>query len=408
MPYFLYKAQTSDNQTESGTIEAENEDQLAQKLKAEGKFLIWFESQNKKKIIDIKAFFGKIPILGRIPFLEKIMFTRNLEVMISAGVSLPKALDVLTAQSDSAKFKKVIQVLKQDVVKGKSLSYALQQHPNVFPDFFSNMIIAGEESGSVTTSLKNLTEQMEKEYDLKSKIKSALVYPIVIISAMIGIGFLMMIMVVPMIADTFNQLDVELPLATRIIMGLGLFIAGYWYIIILAAIVLAFLMIKFLKTKIGKVIKYNILLKLPIVSGLIKKINLAYICRSLSSLISSGVSLTKSLDLIYLSVNNIFYKKAIKETASDIQKGIKLGDALAKHDKIFSSLAIQMIQVGEETGETASLLKKLAEFYEEETASITKNLSTLIEPFLMLIIGGAVGFFAVSIIQPIYSMLGSI
>ncbi|MDD5606412.1 MAG: type II secretion system F family protein [Candidatus Pacebacteria bacterium] len=404
MPYFFYKAKNLEGQTDSGVLQASDEHELAQTLKKQDKFLIWSEIENKKpkRKPSLASFFKKISIL------DKIIFTRNLEVMISAGVPIPKALDVLTVQAQSQKFKKIIQEIKADIVKGKSFSSALKKHTSVFPEIFSNMIVAGEESGSMTESLKVLTEQMEKEYELKSKIKGALIYPIVIISAMAGIGILMMIIVVPMIANTFEELEVELPIATKIVIALGMFISNYWYLFFGIIILSIFLIKAFLKTNKGKIIGDKILFKLPIISGLIQKANLAYICRTLSSLISSGVSLVKSLDLIFLSVNNVFYKKAIKQAQNDVQKGIKLADSLAKNNTIFSSLVVQMIQVGEETGETSSLLKKLAEFYEQETANITKNLSTLIEPILMLLIGVAIGFFAVSIIQPIYSMLGAI
>ncbi len=404
MPYFFYKAKNLQGQTDSGVLEAKDENELAKILKKQEKFLIWSEPEEKKlkKKPKFGSFFKKVSIL------EKIMFTKNLEVMISAGVPLPKALDVLTAQSDSQSFKKVIQSLKTDTLKGKTFSSALKKHPSVFPKIFSNMIIAGEESGSMTESLSVLTEQMEKEYDLKNKIKSALMYPIVIVSAMIGIGSLMMIIVIPMIADTFEDLGVELPLATRLIISMGTFTANYWYLVFGLLGMFVLLLKFFFKTKKGQFARDKTLFKIPKISNLIKKVNLTYICRSLSSLIVSGVSLVKALELISLSINNVFYKKALIQAQLDVQKGIKLADSLKKNNYIFPTLLIQMVQVGEETGETASLLKKIAEFYEQETANVTKNLSTLIEPVLMLIIGAAVGFFAVSIIQPIYSMLGAV
>ncbi len=399
MPFFFYKAKTIEGETESGAMEAKDEQVLARSLRKEGKFLVWSGTEKKRSKKNPLSFFKKISML------EKIMFTRNLGVMISAGVSLPKALDVLTAQAQLAKFKKIIQKIKEDVVKEESLSSSLKKHPVVFPSLFSNMILAGEESGSLVESLNVLTEQMEKQHDLKSKIKSALMYPIVIIVAMIGIGILMMVMVVPMIAETFEQLEVELPLATRGVMASGVLIANYWFLFLFFLLIFAFLMRFLLKREKGKIIKDKLFLKIPVVSNLIKKKNLAYICRTLGSLISSGVSLIKSLQLVSLSINNFFYKKAIEEAIEEVQKGTKLAESLEKHEYLFSSLVVQMIQVGEETGETASLLNKLAEFYEQETVNITKNLSTLIEPILMLIIGAAVGFFAISIIQPIYSML---
>ncbi len=404
MPRFFYKAKNDKGKTEAGTLEVADERALAKTLKEQGRFLIWAEPEEKalKKKVKIASYFKRISLV------DKIMFTRNLQVMVSAGVPIPKALDILTSQAESQKFKKIIQDLKNSIVKGEKLSFALKKHPSVFPSLFSNMILAGEESGSMVDSLAVLTEQMEKEYDLKNKIKGALIYPIIIVSAMLGIGSLMMIMVIPMIADTFEQLEVDLPLTTRIIIAVGVFFANYWYLFFLFLVVFVLTLRAVFKTKKGKSVKDKLLLKTPIISGLIKKINLAYFCRTLSSLIASGVSMVKALDLVSLSINNVFYKEAIQKSKKEIQKGTKLAESLDRNDDIFPILVVQMIQVGEETGETVSLLRKLAEFYEEESANITKNMSTLIEPVLMLIIGAAVAFFAVSIIQPIYSMLGAI
>jgi len=225
---------------------------------------------------------------------------------------------------------------------------------------------------------------------------------------MIGIGVLMLIIVVPKLAEVFSELNVELPFTTRVVIGVGEFLGKFWYFIPFGFLVLIFLLKIFSKTKVGKFIFSTIFLKIPIVSPIVKKINSAHTVRTLSSLIAAGVPIVRSLEIVSGSLGNIYYKKALTEAAEKVKKGAKLAEVLKKYKDIYPNLVFQMIEVGEETGETSNILKKLAEFYEEEVANATQNLSAVIEPVLMLIIGAVVGFFAISMIQPIYSMMQTI
>ena len=253
-----------------------------------------------------------------------------------------------------------------------------------------------------------LANQMEKDHNLRSKIKGALVYPAVIIFAMFGVGILMLTTVVPKLADTFEDLGIELPATTKFIIFLGTFLSEKWYIALLIFGVVIFFGISFLKTRKGKQILSKILLKTPIISPLAKKTNCAYTARTLSSLIASGVPLVKGLQIASGAVTNFYYQKALKEMALKVQKGEKLSIAISEYENIYPIIIIQMLKVGEETGETSAILEKIAGFFEQEVTDSAKNLSSIIEPVLMLIIGGAVGFFAVSMIQPMYSMLEAI
>lgn len=404
MPRYFYTAKTFQGETRTGTLEVKDTHQLARVLREQGLILIKAKQEEKLE----KGRFG-ISFSFRGPSLsEKMFFTKNLQVMISAGLPLPRALETLSTQTKSKKFKKAILDIKEEIIKGKSFSAALAKHPNIFSELFQNMVKVGEEGGKLEEVLKTLTLQMERENNLKQRVTGALLYPAVIICAMIGIGILMLVMVVPQLAETFKELETELPLTTRIVIGLGDFLVKKWYFVILILISLFFLFWQTARTKKGKKIIDKLFLKTPIISQIIKKTNSAYTVRNLSSLIAAGVPIVRSLEITSTTLGNIYYKAAIVKAIEIVRKGGKLSEALEPYQSIYSPIVIQMIAVGEETGETSDILAKLADFFEEEVATSTKNLASVIEPVLMLLIGGAVGFFAISMVQPMYSMLGAI
>jgi len=406
VPYYSYIAKSFKGEPKTGVLEAKNEHELARILRKEGYILISTESEGKavkKKKIRIS-----IPFLDRVSLVQKIMFTRNLRVMMGAGVSLIRALKILSLQSESKRLKKALLEIREEIIKGKNFSDTLSKYPNIFSNLFCSMVKVGEESGTLEQVLDNLIQHMEKEHELKSKIKGALIYPAVIITAMIGIGILMLIMVVPKLAETFEELGMDLPITTRFVIVMGSFSAKFWYLFPLIFLFLLILLRIAVKTKTGKLIIDTLVLKIPVIASLIRKTNSAYTVRTLSSLIASGVPIVKCLELVSGSLGNIYYKRAMLDAAEQVKKGGKLAEVLKKYENIYPILVIQMIEVGEETGETSSILEKLADFFEDEVANTTKNLSTVIEPVLMLVIGAAVGFFAISMIQPIYSMVGSL
>ncbi len=405
MPRFIYTAKSLKGEEKSGTLEAKDARQLAQILRQEGLILVRAESEEK----ETKKKLGfKLPFIGGVPLAEKMFFARNLQVMISAGSPLPKAIEILSLQVKSKKFKEALLDIKEEIVKGKSFSDCLANYPNIFSELFQNMIKVAEESGTMDEVLKTLALQMEKENELKSKVKGAMIYPAVIVFVMVAIGILMLITVVPQLAGTFKELGVELPMTTKLIIGLAAFLVNKWYFLFLILFSFFFIFWQGLKSKSGKRILDTILLRAPIISPIIKKTNAASTVRNLSSLISAGVPLLRSLEIISGTLGNVHYKTAISDAVEKVKKGEKLSEALKNYQNVYPLTVIQMIAVGEETGETASVLKKLAEFYEEEVSNATQNLASVIEPVLMVVIGAVVGFFAVSMIQPMYSMLGSI
>ena len=410
MPQYSYTAKSLKGEIKSGTSEAKNEQEVATILRQQGYILISTDLESGKAIRAplMARISSAIPFLNKVSLADKIMFARNLQIMIKTGISLSRAMEVLSNQTTNKKFRKILLEIKQDIIKGDNFSDILAKHPDVFSELFFNMVKVGEETGTLDRVLSDLVKQMEKEHQLKSRVQGAMVYPSVILVAMVLIGILMLILVVPKLADTFDDLGIELPMTTKAVIATGVFLSNFWYLFPIIIIVMIILARMVVKTKKGKLVFDNLLLKIPVVSPVLKKTYSAYTVRVLSCLFESSVPIVKSLNLVAGSLGNIYYKNAMLDAAEQVKKGAKLGEVLKKYEDIYPVLVIQMVEVGEETGETSKILDKLADFYEEEVGNATKNLSTVIEPVLMLLVGAVIGFFAVSMIQPMYSMTGSL
>ncbi|PIV44985.1 MAG: hypothetical protein COS25_02285 [Candidatus Nealsonbacteria bacterium CG02_land_8_20_14_3_00_37_10] len=410
MANYRYFAKSLKGEEKSGVAEAKDERQLSKTLREQGFILVKAEPEtaDKKRLSLLFKRGRTLSFLERVSLTEKLMFTRNLQVMIAAGFPLSKALQILALQAKSKKFKMALSNINEEIIKGKNFSDSLIEYPNIFSELFQNMIKVGEEAGNLEEVLKILSQQIERENELKSKIQGALMYPAVIILAMVGVGILMLVMVVPKLAETFEELNIELPFTTQVVIGLGTFLAEKWPLALLIIAAFFFFLWLISKTKQGKKTIDTITLKIPIVSSLIKKTNSAHTIRTLSSLTTAGVPLVRSLNVVAGTLGNIYYKTALLEAAEEVKKGGKLSEALESYKEIYPIIVMQMIKVGEETGETSRILTQLADFFEEEITYTTKNLTSIIEPVLMIIIGAVIGFFAISMVQPMYSMLGAI
>ena len=406
MAIFYYTAKTQKGETKNGTLEVKDEESLAQTLRQEGLVLISariLEEEKKKKKIPLIA---KIKgIFGRVSLVEKLMFTRHLAIMIGAGFSLHKGLEVLVKQTENQNFKKIINNLVAGIKKGETFADNLAKYPRVFNNFFVSMIRVGEKGGNLEEVLKILSQYLKKEHDFRTKVKGAMVYPAVIVVAMIIIGIVMMVSVVPKITSMFKELHITLPFTTRIVIAISDFLSNYFIIGVIAFFVLLIVFIRFLRTKQGKYLSSWLFLKFPFLGKITQKINCARFARSFSSLMESGVPIIESLTITAQTVGNVFYSNSLIEVAVEVKKGKNIQESLEKHKEIYPILVSQMIGVGEQTGELSGIMARLADFYEEEVTNITNNLASVIEPVLMIIIGAIVGFFAVSMIQPMYSMM---
>ena len=344
---------------------------------------------------------------SRVPLKEKLFFTQHLSIMLKAGISLSVALNTLSKQTTNKYFIKILTDVSAKVEKGGTFASALKLYPKIFGELFISMIDAGELSGNLENVLGQLYIQMKKEHKLISKVKGALTYPAVIIVAMFGIGTFLMIVVVPKITAMFEDFNAELPLPTKILIAISDALVQHGIISLISFLVFVVAIVKILKTYKGKYIFQAILLKMPIISPIIKKINLARFARNISSLLKTDIMIIKSFQITANVLGNLHYRKAIEEMAQKIKKGGKLNEVIKINPKLFPPVVAQMIAVGEETGELDNILIELAEFYEEEVDQIMENLPAIIEPLLILFLGVGVGGVAVSIIMPMYSITTS-
>ncbi len=403
MPLYLYQAINKKGVRSSGFLKAERERDLAWQLKKDGLTPIKIELRGVK---EGKSFFSFS--FGSVPLVEKLMFTRHLGVMIKGGVSLPEAISVLAGQAESAVFSKVLKEVLESVKKGIPLHEALAMHPKVFSKIFISMVEIGEALGNLEEALNLLAREMKKEHELRSKIKGAMMYPMVVFFAMIVIGMIMMVVVIPKLTKIFTDLDVELPATTQFIVNVSDFLRNHTLLFIFGFLAFIFLMRLVIKSRLGGRLVDWLILKTPFIKGIATEINSAQFCRSLSSMLAGGVPIVRALEIISSSVNNVFYQEAIKKASQEVRKGVALNSVLAENSGIFPTLVTQMVRVGEETGMSADILKQLAEFYEEEVDTITKSLSSIMEPVLMIVMGAAVGFFAISMLQPMYSIMNEV
>lgn len=400
MPLFKYRARDESGKKIEGLMPAQSKAELAHTLKNQNMLLVFAAEQTEKE----SGKGGKI-IFKRVSLEEKMIFIKHLAVMIKSGIPIPRALEILSIQTKAPYFKEILNKIKDEINTGKSLSEAMMKYPKIFPPIFSSTIKIGEIGGGLEDVLQILAIQLEKDHNIRSKVKGAMIYPSIILFAMILIGVLIMIFVVPSLTKIFSEMDIELPLTTRIIIGTSAFLKNNMIItlLVLFSLPVAFLFLK-KKPKIKRFLHF-LILHAPIVKNISQKVNTARFARSLSSLLGSGVSIVKALEIISESLENVFFQEALLDSAKKVQKGSTLNKSIEPYSNLFPPMVTQMIKVGEETGSSEEVLGQLADFYEKEVEEMTKNLSSIIEPLLMMIIGGAVGIFAISVLQPMYTIM---
>ncbi len=407
---YTFKAKKISGEELAGERESQNKRDLARVLREDGYILI---SATEKEESAPKGFsipfaaHGLAFIVKRVPLQEKLNFARNLSVMIRAGLPLTRALDTLERQTSSAAFKPVINDITNNIRKGESFSDSLKRHPRIFPSLFVAMIAAGEMSGKMDESLNVLATQMKNDYELRRKVRGALMYPGVIMCVMVIIAALMLIYVVPTLTSVFADMKVELPASTRAIISISNFLLTRSILALSILLVFAFAAYMILRTKAAKNAFDVLLIRLPVIGTIARQLNAARTARTMSSLISSGVSILQTLAITRDVLQNHLFKQVLDEAGERIQQGETMTGTFNKHTNLYPVLMGEMIAVGEETGKTSEMLVQLAEFYESEVAAATKDLSSIIEPILMVVIGAVVGLFAVSMIQPLYTSIAT-
>jgi type IV pilus assembly protein PilC len=403
--FFSYKAKTKEGGMIEDAMEASDRFSLFHELKSRGLVVLSIKGKKENSFnLDkiVQNFFSRVKIQ------EQVIFTKNLSGMLKAGLSLSRAISVLQKQTKNQKFSNILIALNSEINAGGTLSSGLSKFPRIFSKLFISMTRAGEESGNLSLSLSEVGVILEKSNSLNKKIKGALIYPAVILTAMIAIGMLMFAFVVPTLAKTFKDVGSEIPGSTKIIIALGDFLSHYLVLSFIGlALFIAGITYLFRARFMAKYVDYFIL-KIPLVGEMAKQLNTARTARSMSSLLLSGVPIIRSIEITEDVVQNVYYKKILNEATEAIEKGEPLSEVFKSNPKFYPVMMSEMVQVGEETGKLADMLLQIALFYEEEIENRTKNLSTIIEPFLMVIIGTAVGFFAVSMISPMYKVMDNI
>ena len=404
MPTYKYKAVKQSGEVFKGSISAQDKDDLVTKVRDLGGALVDFSNQEGGKLASLK----NIVIFDSISVQDKIMFAKNLGAMVGAGLSVSKALTTLQKQFKSKKFKRIIQDVNSNIKQGKTIHASLMNHPKVFSQLFISMVRAGEESGNISSALETVCIQMENANNLRKKVMGAMIYPAIIIIAMVVVGILMLLFIVPTLEATFADMEVELPISTQIIIGISSFLKDHTILFLFSLVVLIALVVMALRSEKGKKYFDTLLLKLPLISGIVKEVNSARTARTLSSLLTSGVDVISAFDITKDVLQNHHYKEVLEQARDNVQKGSPVAQIFVENEELYPPVVGAMMEVGEETGKLPEMLLSVADFYEGEVAQKTKNMSTIIEPVLMVIIGGAVGFFAISMITPMYSVMAEI
>jgi len=404
MASFTYTGEDSSGKKITNTVESEDRFGVYAVARAQGHTVSSIESSsgfNLKKWMDMDRINY---YLSRVKTDELVMTTRNLGSMLTAGLTLSRALSVIDRQSSNPKLKGVVKRIIERINQGDPFYETLKENPKVFNDLYVAMVRAGEESGNLAESLQTLAVQMERSSTLMKKVKGAMIYPTIVIIVMVVLGVLMMIFVMPQITDVFKGMDKELPATTQVLIGTSDFLVNYTFFAIggLFGGIIGFFY--FLRTKWGKVTTSFLIPKLPVIGTLAKETNSARTARTLSSLLNSGVDVLQSLRITEEVLQNVYYKEILREAALRVEKGTALSEVFIERKDLYPILVGEMILVGEETGSIAGMLSELAIFYETEVERKTKDLSTIVEPLLMVVIGGSVGFFALALIAPIYSI----
>lgn len=366
----------------------------------------------KNKYIPIKIE-KKSPIFGsshiffnKVSFNDVVDFTRQIAIMLNAGLTLVDSLNIIEKQTTKEDLLRVIASLKKDILGGRKFSDALKKYPKHFSNLYISLVRSGEASGKLSDILLRLADNLEKQREFQVKIKGSLTYPIIVVTGMGGVMFVMMTFVVPKLLGLYKDFNIDLPLSTKILIAVSTFMANYWPIILVVLIAAFSLAKRFFETPKGKDIFDTFVLKTPVFGKIVSISALVDSTRTLSILIGSGVSILDTLSIIIDTTNNSVYQKAFGHIQQQVERGQKLGDSFA-NEGIFPPILIQMASVGEQTGHLDDTMMRISRYFELESEAAIKTMSTLIEPLILVVLGVGVGFLVMSVITPIYSLTTS-
>lgn len=396
---YSYKA-VKENKATSGTIEADTQEKAMAYLRSGGLIILELHEKSRPVAGSITS------LLSRVGFGDVVDMTRQLAIMLNSGLTIIDSLDILKRQAVKPAYLKLIESIDSDVRAGLSFSNSLKKYPKQFNNLYISLVKAGEASGKLDEILVKLADTLEQQRTFKSKVKGAMVYPLIVICAMGMVMFVMITFVIPKLLEVYKEFNVTLPAATRFLIFVSDIFTKFWPLIIITLVLGIFGLLKMYKSKTGKLFMDKLTLKLPIVNKVIKVSALVDTTRTLSILIGAGVSILEALDIITETTSNVIYQNALHQIRSNIEQGGTLGGAM-ENAHVFPPILVQMTSVGEQTGHLDETLGHLAKYFENESEVAIKAMTTLIEPVILIVLGVGVMFVVIAVITPIFSLSSS-
>jgi type IV pilus assembly protein PilC len=401
MPLFLWEGKNKKNEIQKGEMEALNEEHVRSNL-ARLKINPTKIKKKPKDLFENTAF-----LQPRVTVKDIILFARQFSTMIDAGLPIIQCLDILHSQQENKTFKKMLKKIKESVESGATLAESLKKYPREFDDLFTNMIAAGEAGGILDTILRRLSVYMEKAHKLKKQVKGAMTYPTVTLLIAVVVVAVILVFVIPVFQEMFADFGGELPVATQVVVNMSEFAKSKILYIIGAVIIFGFAFKKYYKTNKGRAMMDDLALRVPVFGPLIRKVAVSKFTRTMGTMLGSGVAILEALDIVAKTSGNKTVETAVYNVRSGIAEGRTMADPLSESG-VFPSMVCQMIAVGESTGALDAMLEKIADFYDEEVDQAVENLTSLIEPFMLVFLGTVIGGLVIAMYLPIFKMAGAI
>jgi len=397
MSFYSYKAKADDGKMVKGLVEAPNTAAASKVLHDKKLFVVQLSEKKEQAGVSLQK------ISKRVPFNDIVNFTRQMSTMIVAGLSLPESLNIIRGQTKNTIFSAAINEIEHHITSGGNFADALSKYPNFFSPVYIALVRAGESSGQLDKVMVRLAETMEQQREFRSKVRGAMIYPIIILTGMGIVIMIMMTVVVPKLTELYQDFGVDLPFTTQLLISVSSFFVVAWWAIILIVIGISYIFVRWKKTKKGEEIIDSVFLKIPLFGELQKKVILVEFTKTLSMLITSGIRLLDALDILKNALGNVHFRNAIVDISRKVERGFPLGETFAQYE-VFPPIVSQMMRVGEETGKLDDTLNKLSDYFQSESEHLVKGLTTAIEPIIMVFLGVGVGFIVISVITPIYSL----
>lgn len=400
MANFQYKAKDLTGQLHQGEIQASDLHAAVIILRKKGLVVINVSAQSESNTRFFDRFFN------RVSFSKLVNFTRQLATMISAGLVLSEAVDILGEQEEQKYFQSCLSQISADLKGGLPLNSSLSKFPNIFPNLYVNLVKAGEASGKLDQILLKMADNLEKERKFRAKVRGAMIYPVVVITMMLAVVVIMMVFVIPKLISLYKETSLDLPLPTKILIFTSDIFVNFWWLLILIISIAAILIQRWIKTPKGKLYFDKIMLKMPIIGKIITNVTLTNFNRTMGLLVAAGIPILSAIEIVESLAGNEVYKEALKASYAGVEKGLSFSAQLTSL-KIFPTIIGQMVKVGEETGKVDEIFFKLSDYFEQESDQLIRNLTVAIEPIILIVLGIGVAFLVISIILPIYKLTTS-